>query len=60
MGNDPKTVNVCVYVGKVNDFNVAKIDKLVKRDRQGYILEVDVEYLKIQKSYPKSQKNCYS
>ena len=28
------------------DFTTEKIDNLVKKDRRGYILEVDVEYRK--------------
>ena len=28
------------------DFTTEKVDKLVKKDKRGYILEVDVEYPK--------------
>ena len=31
---------------KVEDFTPEKIDKLVQKDKKGYILEVDVEYPK--------------
>ena len=31
---------------KVDDFTPEKIDKLVKKDNRGYILEVDVKYPK--------------
>ena len=31
---------------KIEDFTPEKIDELVKKDKQGYILEVDVEYSK--------------
>ena len=31
---------------KVKDFPTEAIDKLTKKDKKGYILEVDVEYLK--------------
>ena len=29
------------------DFTPEKVDKLVKKDRMGYLLEIDVEYLKV-------------
>ena len=31
-------------MGKMDDFTPEKIDKLVKKDKKGYILEVDEEY----------------
>ena len=31
---------------KGEDFTLEKIDKLVKKDKRGYLLEVDVEYPK--------------
>ena len=37
---------------KLEDFTPDKIDKLVKKDKKGYILEVDVEYPKeLQKNH---------
>ena len=44
MGNDPKTANTWVCMEKVDEFTPEKIDKLVKKDRQGYILKVNIEY----------------
>ena len=32
--------------GKAEDFTPEKIDEFVKEDRRGYVLEVDVRYLK--------------
>ena len=43
MGNDPKTTNTWK---KVEDFKPQKIDELVKKDKGGYLLEVDVKYPK--------------
>ena len=31
-------------MGKMDDFTPEKIDKLVKKDKKGYILEADEEY----------------
>ena len=31
---------------KVKDFTLKKIDELLKKDKRGYLLEVDVEYPK--------------
>ena len=37
---------------KVHGFTPEKIDKLVKKDKKGYILEVDVDYSKeLQKNH---------
>ena len=31
---------------KINDFTAEKIDQLVKKDKKGYTLEVDIDYAK--------------
>ena len=46
MSNDPITTNTWVYIVESRHFYPWKKGKLVKVDKKGYILDVDVEYAK--------------
>ena len=52
MGNGSKTTNTGFLWKEAEDFTPEKIDELVKKDKRGYLLEFNVEYLKeLRKNY---------
>ena len=46
MGNGSKSTNTWILWKDAEDFTPEKIDELVKKDKRGYLLEVDVKYPK--------------
>ena len=46
MGNGLKFTNTWVFMKKAEDFRPEITDELAKKDKRGYILEVDVKYPK--------------
>ena len=46
MGNGLKFTNTWVFMKKAEDFRPEITDELGKKDKRGYILEVDVKYPK--------------
>ena len=46
MGNGSKCTNTWIFMQEGRNFTPEKIDELVKKDKRGYLLEVDLEYRK--------------